>query len=295
MNLRNIITTAFLLILSVSDAYAQDSAVKKLANNVYSVNLLHYTSLVVIGDDDVLITDTANSYRANLLKNEVKKLTNKPITKIVLSHEHFDHTGGTEVFPQADIYAQQNIQALLELDPLNLLPDHIEYIFDKKMVIDMGTTKVELIHIGAADGVAATIVYLPQENIALTADMYIDHGLSSGIYLTDTNLLGVRKILNMLIKMDLKHAINVHSASTSLVPLKSMADFLNDLYDEVMSILASTLKKQPSQLVSQALAISNTLKIPKYKHWPNYQELNSYIRKWPFLLFTEVNDEAICF
>ncbi|MEC8205040.1 MAG: MBL fold metallo-hydrolase, partial [Pseudomonadota bacterium] len=55
------------------------------------------------------------------LKAEIEKLTDLPVTHIVLTHEHFDHIGGTDSFPDAEIVAQDNIHAVLPLDPLDCI------------------------------------------------------------------------------------------------------------------------------------------------------------------------------
>ena len=259
-----------------------NAVVKQLGDDVYMVSLFHYASLVVVGENDVLITDTANPFRAKLLKAEIEKLTDKPVRKIVLSHEHFDHTGGTEVFPDAEIIAQNNIREYDGLDPLHLVPDVIHQTFERFMAIDMGTTKVELHHISAADGVATAIIYLPKEQVVVSADMYVDKGLNAGVFLTDTNLLGVRHLLNTMLEWDLKHAINVHSSSTSLEPLKNTARFLNDLYDIVFQEVKKVNDTNPSMLVPSILEMGNTLEMPKYQDWPNYKDLPTYVQKMGF-------------
>lgn len=284
MNPLKSIVVAITILTSSSIALAGNAKVQMLEDNVYAISLNHYTSLVVVGDDEVLITDTANPYRAGLLRAEIAKLTDKPVGKIVLSHEHFDHVGGTEVFPEAEIIAQRNIQEYKGLDPLNMLPDVIHQTFANRMTIDMGTTQVELHHMGIADGAAVAIVYLPNEKIALSADMYIDEGLGKGAYLTDTNLLGTRKILNVLADWDLKHAINAHSARTDLAPLIANAEFLNDLYDTVMPEIQKTMKSNPGQMTSRILEMSEALQMPKYQGWKNYNQLPFYIRKMSFAI-----------
>ncbi|MFM2601013.1 MBL fold metallo-hydrolase [Vibrio fortis] len=273
----------FIASLMVSTSvHANESYVKKLGDNVYAVSMFNYTSLVVVGDKGVLVTDTANSYRAKVLKAEVAKLTDKPVTKIVLSHEHFDHVGGTEVFPDAEIIAQRNILEYENLDPLNMVPDEIHTTFNKSMTIDMGTTSLELLHFGAADGLAVAVVYLPEEKIALTADMYIDSGLSPGVFLTDTNMLGNRLLLNNLADWDLAYAINVHSRRVDLEPLMKTRDFYNDLYDLVLGEVQKQMNEDPSGLVRRTLEMSETLQMPEYQSWENYQDLPIYIRKMSF-------------
>lgn len=272
------------LTLWVSQALAQEAKVQELAENIYAISLLNYTSLVVVGDEEVLISDTANPYRATLLKEQISQITNKPVGKIVLSHEHFDHVGGTQVFPEAEIIAQQNIREYEAVDPLNMVPDLIHQTFESKMTVDMGNTKIELIHMGIADGVAIAIIYLAKEKIALSADMYIDEGLGTGVFLTDTNLLGNRLILNELASWDLNYAINVHSERTDLEPLHNAAGFLNDLYDVLLPKIQIMLAQNPAQLVSNILKMSEELQMPKYSHWSNYKDLPVYIQKMSFAM-----------
>jgi len=202
--MRNLIRVAATAIMLSAAGYmhtgpvrAQDAAVvQKLSENVYSIFHSFYSSLVVIGTEGVLVVDPANSWRAGIVKQEIAKLTDKPVTRIVLTHEHFDHVGGTEVFEGAEIIAQENVKAVFDLDPLGVAPDKLDTTFAREHTIDMGTTKVELKFMGAGDGVATTVVYLPLEKIVATADLYDENRLTLGAFLDDKNMLGARAILN---------------------------------------------------------------------------------------------------
>lgn len=70
---------------------------------------------IIINEKDVLIVDTHISPRAaEELAGEVKKLTEKPITEVVNTHFHFDHTNGNQVFfPQALIVGHHNTREIL--------------------------------------------------------------------------------------------------------------------------------------------------------------------------------------
>lgn len=263
---------------------AQSVNTQKLTDHVYAMSALGYTSIVVVGDEDVLISDPANPFRASLLREEIAGLTDLQVGKIVLSHEHFDHTGGTGVFEGAQIIGQEGISAFLDLDPLDMLPDRLDVSYEDALDIDMGTTQVELHHFGAADGVAYTVILLPEEKIASTADLYVDSGLGRGLFLTDTNLLGNRKVLNTLMSWNLNHAINAHSQSTSLEPLIATAGFLNDLYDAMAPELEKTAVENPGGLIGAVLEMSETLEMPAYQDWPNYQDLPAYVQKMGFAI-----------
>lgn len=257
---------------------------QKLADNVYSVDVLNYNSLVVIGEEGVLITDPANPFRAGLLQAEIAKLTNLPVSKIVMTHEHYDHVGGTGVFPEAEIVVQENFEMFMDQDPLGMLPTRLDVTFSESMSIDMGTTTVDLHHFGPADGIAIAVVHLPGEGIVVTSDMYAPRSLTRGLFLTDSNLLGNRQILNELATWDLNYAISTHSGEMSVSHLIEGAAFHNDLYDAVYPAIKKVYEENPAGLVDVVIELGETVALPQYESWQNYQDLGEHVRKMGFAI-----------
>ena len=282
MKIYRFITLMLLLGMLAQAIHAQKAQIQQLDTYVHAVSLMGYTSLVVEGSEGLLITDTANPYRAQILKETLSDISSKPVTYIVLSHEHFDHTGGTEVFPNAKIIAQQNVQNLKHLDPLDLFPDKVDILYRDRLFLNLGTTSLELWYPGAADGAAISVIYLPKEGIALTADMYVDDGLNPGMFLSHTNLLGVRHLLNHLVSLKLKYAINVHSSNTGTKNLERTAGFLNALYDKLLSELKAANSEDPHGVLPKVFELKQQLKLPEYKHWKHYEDLPIYIQKMAF-------------
>lgn len=91
----------------------------RLADGVYHCLDFFTGSLVVIGDDGVLITDPGSNGRAQPLQAEI---TNAPVTPIVLSHEHYDHVGAAGIFPNAAVICHRNCQPHFALDILRRRP-----------------------------------------------------------------------------------------------------------------------------------------------------------------------------
>ena len=274
-------SAVFALAIGLSGAaHAQKAPkVQKLSDNVYSVFAVFYNSLVVVGKDGVLITDPANNFRAGLLKAAVAKITRKPVTHIVLTHEHFDHVGGTGVFGGAKIIAQENVGTVFKFDPLGITPKKIDVTFSTNHAVDMGNTKVQLKYLGAGDGVATTIVHLPSEKIVATADLYDEGKLTPGAFLDDKNMLGVRSILNEIAKWDLKHAVNAHSPNTGPDVLRANATYYNDLFDAVFPEVQKTAKTNPKKLFGLPKTMSQSVKMPKYQSWKNYDQLPHHVRR----------------
>ena len=275
---------AFMGVMTNAAAAGPEVKTQKLADNIYAISIMHYTSLVVVGDDGVLITDTANSFRAGVLKGAIAEITTLPVSKIVMTHEHFDHVGGTEVFPNAEVIVQENFEMFRGKDPLGMLPRRVDVQFSDSMTISMGTTTVQLKHFGPADGIAIAVVYLPKEGIVVTSDMYAERSLTRGIFLTDTNVLGNRQILNELATWNLTHAISTHSDNTDVRHLLEAAEFHNDLYDAVYPVLERVYKENPGKLVSTVLELGRTVKLPKYEDWANYKDLPEHVRKMGFAI-----------
>ncbi len=153
-------TAALTLTLALLSPLGADAAplVKELADDVHMFSEDHYVSLVVVGDDGVLITDTAFTPRAESMKSAIAKITAKPVTAIVLSHEHYDHVGGTEVFPDAEIICHRSCQAVFDVDVLGIAPQRVDVIFDEFLEVDFDGPTVHLYNYGPADGNGAAVV-----------------------------------------------------------------------------------------------------------------------------------------
>lgn len=257
-----------------TSAMAQEIQMKPLGAGAYGYFSDGYNSLVVIGDKGALVVDPAWSARAENIKKAVADVTDKPITHVVLTHEHYDHVGGTEVFKNAKIVCHSTCEKIFELDITGQAPKKVDLTFDEQMTIDLGGKTVELKHLGVGDGFATTVVYVPENQVVATADMYGPKFLTNAMWLEDKNYLGTRKILNEVASWPLKHALSGHSPDTSPVALKENAEYLNDLYEAVKKEIDAAMKAGGPGAVIKALAgpLPNKVKLPKYQDWQGYDQ-----------------------
>ncbi|MBQ4845226.1 MBL fold metallo-hydrolase [Pseudoalteromonas sp. MMG005] len=282
------LTSAFFIIFTLflsTHSVSQEVSVNKISNNVYSMFLYHVHSLVVIGDKGVLLTDPANSGRAAELKEEVAKLTSLPITKIVLTHEHYDHVGGTEVFKHAEVYAHRATEPVFRLDVTDQAPKKVHHYLDDKTSLTVGETQVDLLHYGAADGVGMLAVHLPKERVVYSADLYETGAITKGAFIADTNFLGSRILLNSLIDFNPKYAITSHSAELDPQHLKIAAQFYNDLYNEVQPVLLKAMSKGYGPLMQAVGSLPQQVKLPHHKDLGNYNDLSKHVERMVFSIF----------
>lgn len=214
-----------LLVASVALSHAQNSenAMSKIANGVYHFWAMGYSSLVVMGENGVLIVDPAFSARAKMLQAEIRKISDRPVTHVVLTHEHYDHAGGSEVFSQAEVICQRACEKMFELDVIGMAPKKVHQTFDDKLSLDLGSHRVDLYHVAPGDGRAATLIHLPNEKIVASADMYAPRGFTNSAFIQDSSYLGLRKNLAKLIALNPTYAVNGHSPGNSVEALKENA------------------------------------------------------------------------
>ena len=59
----------------------------------------HSNAIAIIGETSIILIDTLDSdYRAKVMKDELAKISDKPVKTIIYTHGHPDHLGGAGAF-----------------------------------------------------------------------------------------------------------------------------------------------------------------------------------------------------
>jgi cyclase len=87
-------------ILAAQQLEAPKLTVERLADNLHVIkDQYDGNTLVFIRADGVVLVDTKSLRAGQLLLDEVRRLTSKPVTHILNTHHHYDHVGGNPSFP----------------------------------------------------------------------------------------------------------------------------------------------------------------------------------------------------
>jgi glyoxylase-like metal-dependent hydrolase (beta-lactamase superfamily II) len=129
--------------------------IDQIAENLYRVPGAGGNSAVLVHANGVLLVDTKVPNNGESLLNVIKKVTDKPITHIINTHTHFDHTGSNSYFPTSvEVVTQQNTKTNMEkMDAFKSetgkvgLPDKT---FKDKMTLLSGKDAVDLYYFGPA-------------------------------------------------------------------------------------------------------------------------------------------------
>ena len=161
---------------------------QKAADGVWYVTGGSHHSVVIEMKDHLIVAEgPLNDDRALAVIAEARTLVpGKPIKYLVVSHHHFDHSGGVRAFAGegATIIVQDASRAFFEqivAAPVTVGPDHlarsgrkatVEGVRDRRELSD-GTRTVEVRHIaGIQHADDMLMVYLPKEKFLIQADAY---------------------------------------------------------------------------------------------------------------------------
>lgn len=131
---------------------------------------------VFITDTGVVVVDTKLAGYGPDILAKIRAVTPKPVTMIINTHTHGDHTGSNEAFPASvDIVAHENTKALMaKMDAFAgakaaFLPKRT---FKDKMTIGSGKDQIDLYYFGAGHTSGDTWVVYPALRVLQTGDMF---------------------------------------------------------------------------------------------------------------------------
>ena len=145
---------------------------------------------IIIGDTGVILIDTGSSGKD--LADVVAKVTNKPITTVIETHDDTDHINGLYTLPGSDkfkiIAHEQNWQnqwrnsrmlAIGAKCPANPMPP-MPNVFIKKDKVDTHIDGVHIVlhHFGPSHTNGDLIIELPDYKVAFIGDIAMDKDMS---------------------------------------------------------------------------------------------------------------------
>lgn len=153
------------------------SPIEKVAGNVYWVRGAGGNSVIFVRSNGVVIVDTKLPNNGQALLDQIRTVTDKPVTHIINTHVHGDHTSGNPFFPQAvEIITHANTATnmrKLELfqQPANAhgLPDRT---FTDRLTLGSGEDTVELYYFGQAQTDGDAYIYIPSARVLASGDAF---------------------------------------------------------------------------------------------------------------------------
>jgi len=131
---------------------------------------------VFITDGGVTLVDTKLAGWGQAVLDKVKSVTTKPVTRIINTHTHGDHTGNDGFFgTTVEIVAQENTKTNMEKmdafkgDNAKFLP---KKTYKDKLTLGSGKERIDLYYFGAGHTSGDTFVVFPDLKVLHTGDMF---------------------------------------------------------------------------------------------------------------------------
>ena len=131
---------------------------------------------VFITDGGVTLVDTKLNGWGQAVLDKVKSVTDKPITTIINTHTHGDHTGNNGFFgANVEVVAHENTKTNMEKmdafkgDGAKFLP---KKTYKDKLTVGSGKDRIDLYYFGAAHTNGDTFVVFPALRVLHTGDVF---------------------------------------------------------------------------------------------------------------------------
>ncbi len=150
---------------------------------------------VIIGDESVMIVDAQATPRlANLVIEQIRGVTDKPISHVVLTHYHAVRVLGASAYDARDIVMSDVARSMVvergqedwdsEFARFPRLFQGHESIpgltwptltFSEEMTVYLGRRRVDLMHLGRAHTAGDIVAHVPDANVMFTGDIVEYH------------------------------------------------------------------------------------------------------------------------
>ena len=242
-------------------------SVTSIGDGIYVFRWWVYRNFFIVTDDGVIATDPMNPKAAKLLKDEIAKITDKPIRYVIYSHNHHDHIGGGAVLDGegVEFIGHENVARELgdHPNPTIPLPD---ITFADTYTVELGGRTVELEYYGPNHGESLVVMRLPQEKIIFVVDIVTPRRVAFRMmpdFWPDEWVRSLKEIE----ATDFDYVISGHGPETepAIEPatvVTEQREYIEDLMVAVKAAMDAGTHS-PDEL-------QQTVKLPKYEDWRAY-------------------------
>ena len=247
---------------------------------------------IIVGDDGVIVIDAqATPVLAGQVIERVRKVTDKPIKYVVLSHYHAVRVLGASAYQAQEVIASETCRSMIaergqedwdsEYGRFPRLFRAAESVpgltwptvtFKQRMTLYLGKRRVELMHLGRAHTAGDIVAYVPDANVVFSGDI-VEY--KSACYCGDAHYADWPMTLETLASFGSDALVPgrgdaLIGQETVLEGIELTRQFLGDLYMPVSRGVArgASLK----DCFDEATAAMR----PKYGTWPIFEHCQPF-------------------
>ncbi len=162
-------------------------AIEKVRDNLFMITGGGGNSAAFITSKGVVVVDTKNPNMGSRILEQIRSVTDKPVTMLINTHTHGDHVSGNTDFPATvDIVTHENTKTNMQKMPRfqGAGETHLpKQTFKDKMTLGSGADRIDLYYFGRGHTNGDAIVVFPALRAAHTGDLFA----APGTPIMDTN------------------------------------------------------------------------------------------------------------
>jgi len=245
--LAKLLTSVLFCFMTLSVGFSQQQSAltaEEIADNIYIVTGGVANTGFVVGDKEVLAIDAEmTADQAKQMIGEIKKVTSKPLTKIILTHSDGDHVSGLSGFPQgleiiSSVKAKEEMAADVKAQNMEALQAYLPTrTFADKMDVELAPERIQLLQFGSAHTSGDAVVFFPAKKLAFVGDLVfigrdpLIHRHKGG---TSSGLI---KTLQALLELDADQYVTGHGNIVSKGEIEPVLKNLQEKQDKVKSLI----------------------------------------------------------
>jgi cyclase len=202
---------------------------------------------LIVGPDNAMIVDALGPpLHAKEFKAAVARATTKPVTRLVNTHHHRDHTNGDYLWQPVEIVMTPAMREMvlaqgIPAHPYDTRPQWQEGMGELRLAPPTtvitgdttyyyGDTEVRLILPGPSHTAGDIMVYLPKEKILFSGDVGFFYVTPAPF---SANVAGWLKTVDRIMHMDVDVIVPGHGPVGGKKELAEMAEFIRLLVNEI--------------------------------------------------------------
>jgi len=271
--------------------------VKQVAPDLYFFwNDGSSNAMFLVTEEGVLVVDTQqHPADARRLLGLIRKVTDKPIKWVVVTHAHGDHYFGNPVFKAegATIVSQRDTRGMMQkyykdevqrrqayfkrykLDQGELQLVLPEVTFDSRFTIYLGGRAVELFHLGAGQNPGDTLIHFPHARVLFLGGPFSRQNWSN--YSFTPSVEGWIALLRKAAKFDADVFIGGHGDVSTRADVLETAQMHEDFLNAVKAGVAEGKSRDE---------LAESIKMEQYSHFRNYHRMRGWVYALHHLLVT---------
>ena len=226
--------------------------VEKVKDNLFVIRGAGGNTAVFVTASGTTIVDTKNPGWGQVLLDKIKTVTDKPVTRVINTHAHYDHTSGNVAMgPTVEIIAHENTAKMIptisevtgrgateNVFKTNPGKGLAKRTFKDKLTLGSGADQINLYYFGPAHTGGDAFVEFAALRVMHTGDAFARKGVplmdanngGSGVQFAST----IRKAVDGVKNVDT--IINGHTpAQTTPADMREFADFVADYVAHVQA------------------------------------------------------------